>query len=149
MCTSNVTAGCPTLVREAFTADIPGSFASRGLHVESCSLLPNYTVILREPRDERYRETGNIQSDRAYTLFTLYSTKYVATLVAARKFPLLLLFSLRTKEIFSYISLRNNSIAITTSLDTIYLLSFNNQLQLKIFCPIENVLFCFLFCRSV
>lgn len=72
MCTSNVTAGCPTLVREAFTADVRDSFASRSLCVESCSLLPNYTIILYERRDERDRETAALrQADDTHRL-----TKY-------------------------------------------------------------------------
>ena len=131
MCTSNVTAGCPTLVREAFTADIPGSFASRGLHVESCTLLPNYTIILREPRDERYRETGNIQSDRDYTLFVLFDQIRSYVSYSSNVSSILFLSEKCTKEIFSYISLRNNSICnyhLFIALGTIsilYLLTIN------------------------
>lgn len=61
----NVTAGCPTLVHSRHSPrNIREPVSLHGLYTaESCSLLPNYTVIVCQRCDERERR-GIRQADR-------------------------------------------------------------------------------------
>lgn len=63
MYASNVTAGCPTLVHSRHSPrNIREPVSLRELCTpEPCSLLPNYTVIVCQRRDER--DAGDMQTD--------------------------------------------------------------------------------------